>query len=104
MMNEISKSTFGSRVKALRKESGKTQVSLALALNTDASTISRWENDERQPDYAMLKDLAAELKTSECYLMYGKANDASEDLVDLSDLNFEQKHTIRTLVRLLRGR
>ena len=62
------------------------------------------ENDVRQPDYAMLKDLAAELKTSECYLMYGKANDASEDLVDLSDLNFEQKHTIRTLVRLLRGR
>lgn len=103
MINEISKSTFGSRVKALRKESGKTQVSLALALNTDASTISRWENDERQPDYGMLQKLAKILETSERYLMYGETDDTS-DWVDLSGLNFEQKHTIRTLVRLLHGR
>ncbi len=42
-MNEAhTPSTFGSRLKALRKQSRKSQVSLALALNTDASTISRW--------------------------------------------------------------
>ena len=103
-MNEAhTPSTFGSRLKALRKQSGKSQVFLALALNTDASTISRWENDERLPDYIMLQKLAKILETSERYLMYGETDDTS-DWVDLSGLNFEQKHTIRTLVRLLRGR
>lgn len=103
-MNEAhAPSTFGSRLKALRKQSRKSQVSLALALNTDASTISRWENDERLPDYNMLQKLAKILETSERYLMYGETDDTS-DWVDLSGLNFEQKHTIRTLVRLLRGR
>ena len=103
-MNEAhAPSTFGSRLKALRKQSRKSQVFLALALNTDASTISRWENDERLPDYNMLQKLAKILETSERYLMYGETDDTS-DWVDLSGLNFEQKHTIRTLVRLLRGR
>ena len=90
-MNEAhTPSTFGSRLKALRKDRGKTQLALAFALSTDTSTISRWENDNRQPDYETLKTLATNLGTSTEYLMYGEDN-GSEDLIDLSGLTLEQK-------------
>lgn len=46
------------RLKELREAKKISQVRLAIELNTNQNTISRYENMERQADYEMLIRLA----------------------------------------------
>ena len=50
--------TLGHKLKALRSEKGLTQKDLADQLHVSFQTVSKWENDENEPDINTLKELA----------------------------------------------
>ncbi len=51
--------TLGQKIKFLRNEKRITQKYLAEKLNVSFQTVSKWENDENEPDVATLKALCA---------------------------------------------
>ena len=57
------------RLKQLRKEAGISQLKLALDLNTNQNTISRYENGEREAGYDMLIKIADYFDVSIDYLL-----------------------------------
>ena len=50
--------TLGQKLKKLRSEKGLTQKDLADQLHVTFQTVSKWENDENEPDIATLKELS----------------------------------------------
>lgn len=61
------------RLKELRRKRKISQLKLALDLNMNQNTISRYENMERQADYATLVRLADYFGVSLDYLL-GRTN------------------------------
>lgn len=57
------------RLKKLRKEKGISQLMLALDLNMNQNTISRYENLEREADYETLIKFADYFGVSLDYLL-----------------------------------
>ena len=57
------------RLKKLRKDRGISQLKLALDLNMNQNTISRYENLEREADYVTLIRFAYYFKVSLDYLL-----------------------------------
>ena len=50
--------TLGQKLKNLRSEKGITQKELADQLHVTFQTVSKWENDENEPDISTLKELS----------------------------------------------
>lgn len=63
------KTSFGTRFKLLRKEHKLKQEDIAIELGVDISTIHRYENDKREPEYAILVKIADFFDTSTDYLL-----------------------------------
>lgn len=61
------------RLKALRKEKGISQLKLALDLNMNQNSISRYENLEREADYKTLIRFADYFNVTIDYLL-GRSN------------------------------
>lgn len=59
--------TLGQKIKKLRVEKNLTQKDLADRLYVTFQTVSKWENDENEPDVATLRELA---KLFDCSLDY----------------------------------
>lgn len=59
----------GMRLKELRKQKRLSQLKLALDLNMNQNSISRYENGEREADYATLIRLADYFDVSVDYLL-----------------------------------
>ena len=59
--------TLGQKIKKLRIENNLTQKDLADRLYVTFQTVSKWENDENEPDVATLRELA---KLFDCSLDY----------------------------------
>ncbi|MBR6394999.1 MAG: helix-turn-helix transcriptional regulator [Ruminococcus sp.] len=57
------------RLKELRKQKGMTQLRLAIELDTNQNTISRYESGERQADYQTLIRIADYFGVSIDYLL-----------------------------------
>ena len=57
------------RLKQLRKEKGVSQLKLALDLNMNQNTISRYENLEREADYETLIKFADYFSVTLDYLL-----------------------------------
>ena len=57
------------RLKELRKRANISQLKLAIDLNTNQNTISRYENLEREADYEMLIKIADYFEVSIDYLL-----------------------------------
>ena len=57
------------RLKELRKSKGISQLKLAMDLNMNQNTISRYENGVRQADYETLIKFADYFKVSIDYLL-----------------------------------
>lgn len=57
------------RLKQLRKKHGISQLKLAMDLGLNQNSISRYENEERQADYATLIMLADYFNVSIDYLL-----------------------------------
>lgn len=62
------------RLKELRKQRKVSQLKMALDLNMNQNTISRYENMEREADYATLIQLADYFDVSLDYLL-GRTNE-----------------------------
>lgn len=65
------------RLKELRKQRKISQLKMALDLNMNQNTISRYENMEREADYATLISLADYFDVSLDYLL-GRTNDKEQ--------------------------
>ena len=57
------------RLKDLRKKRGVSQLKLALDLNMNQNTVSRYETGEREADYATLIKIADYFNVSIDYLL-----------------------------------
>lgn len=62
------------RLKELRKSKNISQIKLAIDLNTNQNTISRYESGEREADYATLIAIADYFNVSIDYLLYRTDN------------------------------
>lgn len=72
-------STFGARLKLLRKQDDLTQDALAKALGISKSTISMYENGNREPDFETLEAFADYFNVDLDYLM-GKSDIANKTI------------------------
>lgn len=63
--------TFGQRLATLRKQSGLTQQKLGEQLNVSAQAVSKWENDQAEPDVATICRLAKIFNISTDTLLMG---------------------------------
>ena len=70
--------TLGQKIKKLRIEKNLTQKDLADHVYVTFQTVSKWENDENEPDVATLRELAKLFDCSLDYLL-------SEDDIDSKD-------------------
>ena len=80
--------TLGERLKDLRKEKGYTLEQVAEKLNTTKITISRYENNLREPKRETISQLAKLFNVSTDYL-HGHTNDkftlTKEDKIDIKN-------------------
>lgn len=78
--------TLGDRLKALRKEKGYTLEQLAQKLNTTKVTLSRYENNLREPKRETISQFAKLFNVSTDYL-HGHTDDkfslTNEDKIDI---------------------
>lgn len=68
--------TLGQKIKKLRTENGLTQKDLADQVYVTFQTVSKWENDENEPDVSTLRELA---KIFNCSLNYLLSEDEGEE-------------------------
>ena len=62
------------RLKQLRADRGVSQIKLAMDLNVNQNSISRYESGLREPDYNTLIKIADYFKVSIDYLLYRTEN------------------------------
>ena len=60
---------LGNRLKKLRLEKKLTQLQIAQKVNISEARYNLYENNKRQPDYELLKNLAEVLETTTDYLL-----------------------------------
>jgi len=75
---------IGDRIKEKRKELGLTQLELANKINVTDRAVSKWEQNEGNPDISILPNLAEIFDVSLDYLMTGKS--AEEKIVTMSKI------------------
>lgn len=63
---------MGAFISKLRREKKMTQEELAIKLNINSKSVSRWETGTQSPDISILKDLAAELDVTVDELLNGE--------------------------------
>lgn len=63
---------IGENIKNLRMERNMTQDALAEQLNVTRQAISKWENNNGEPDLDMLQEIAVALQVTVEELLYGK--------------------------------
>ena len=69
--------TLGQKIKKLRSEKGLTQKDLADKVHVTFQTVSKWENDENEPDVQTLRELA---KLFDCSMDYLLSEEAEEQI------------------------
>jgi len=69
LINRSFRHVQGMRLKELRKSRGISQLKLAIDLNMNQNSISRYENGEREADYATLILFADYFDVSVDYLL-----------------------------------
>lgn len=72
-------SSYGERLRALRKEKKLSQKELGKQLGLAESTISMYERNERQPDFEIQKKISEIFSVSIDYLVTGEQNIESPD-------------------------
>jgi transcriptional regulator with XRE-family HTH domain len=82
--------TLGQKLKNLRIEKDLTQKGLAEQLNVSFQTISKWENDENEPDITTLKTLTKIYGCSYDYL-FEDGNKDNKTIDDESEIVLEQE-------------
>lgn len=78
--------SLGQRLKELRKIQNLSRRCLASAVGLSYWALSKYENDEREPDYQTLISLADYFQVPMDYLLERKLLPESDYIVDLSGL------------------
>ena len=65
-------STFGERLKELRKSKNLTQEKLAEQLSVNRDALAKWETDRAYPDVNIIKELADLFEVTTDYLLGGR--------------------------------
>ena len=74
--------SFGQRLKMLRREADLSQAELAEALGVSVHSVSKWECDSNMPDVSLLLPLSTVLcVTTDCLL--GAGMNEKDDLKNL---------------------
>ena len=68
--------TLGQKIKKLRNDKNLTQKDLADQVHVTFQTVSKWENDENEPDVATLRELS---KLFDCSMDYLLSEEESEE-------------------------
>ena len=93
----MKRSTLGSKIRSLRKQSDMTQAALADKLGVTDKAVSKWERDISYPDISLFPKLADVLGVT--------ADDLLKECVDENRLLqiFEMSHDIRTPLNIILG-
>ncbi len=89
--------TLGSRLRQLRESKHFKQEQIARLLNVNKTTVSYYENNERQPSYSTLIRIASIFNVSTDYLLGCQRN----LVIDVSALNDSDLELVRNLVESL---
>ena len=73
--------TLGEKIKKLRNEKGLTQKELADQLHVSFQTVSKWENDENEPDIATIKEFTKLFGCTLDYLLNDEDEKQKEESV-----------------------
>ena len=79
--------TIGDRIKLKRKELGLTQAQLGEKLNVTDRAVSKWEQNEGNPDMSIIASLANVLGFSLDYLILGK----EDEIISIDDMDTEKR-------------
>ncbi|MDO5114569.1 MAG: helix-turn-helix transcriptional regulator [Synergistaceae bacterium] len=60
---------FNERLKSARKGKNISRAQLAESLCVTPATVTRWENGDREPDFATAKRIASALETTVAFLL-----------------------------------
>ena len=99
--------TIGQRIVFLREKYNITQKTLAKDINITEASLSRYENDLREPKAEIVKKLAQRLNTSADFLL-ACSDDATaptynnEFLQNISSLSQESKEELTKYIDLLK--
>lgn len=108
---------LGNRLKNLRKEKKLLQKELAIELNLSQETISLYESNKREPDYATLQKIADFFNVTTDYLLgrtdiresLSESTNNLQDNITFEDLEMlkeihklspESQHEIKKLIEL----
>ena len=80
--------TLGQKIKKLRTEKGLTQKDLADDIHVTFQTVSKWENDENEPDVSTIRELA---KLFGCTLDY-LLSEEEEIKTNIKENNEDEKN------------
>lgn len=83
--------TLGQKIKKLRIEKNLTQKDLADRLYVTFQTVSKWENDENEPDVSTLRELS---KVFDCSLDYLLSEDEVKEKLVVEDTPILTKETV----------
>ena len=79
--------TIGDRIKLKRKELGLTQAELGKKLNVTDRAVSKWEQNEGNPDMSIIASLTNVLGVSLDYLILGK----EDEIISIDDMDTEKR-------------
>ena len=89
--------TLGQKLKKLRADKGLTQKDLAEQLHVTFQTVSKWENDENEPDISTLKELARLYDVSVDYLI-SEDEEEIETYEEPVSTQEEQPPVVKTII------
>lgn len=96
---------YGVMINKLRKEHKYSQKELGDYLGIGVSTISMWEAEKREPDYAHLMAIAELFHVSVDFILYGKVDDVKlspeeQEVIDLfRELPVNQQFEIKGIIK-----
>ena len=80
------------RIKSLRKSKNWTQIELAEKLNVTDKAVSKWENNEANPDILLLPDISKLFNVSIDFLLTG------EEKIEISLDDMDDSKRIQYLI------
>jgi len=89
-------SSVGERIRISRIDRHLTLAGAAMVLNTNASALSRIENNSQDPSCGLLIMMSKEFNVSIDYLLLGN-KDSNSDIIDLSGMSIRAANAFRAL-------
>ena len=91
--------TIGDRIKSKRKEAGMTQLELASKLNVTDRAVSKWEQNEGNPDISILPRIADLFNVTLDYLMTGV--EPKKEVIIMSKIELCAKNDDSSMIKSL---